>query len=574
MSEIKQLFKRAFTMARREEGTPARLGDGNGNLFPIPGRNDIAWARLQRPGSVTLERVNVSQVTAAHGAPVLVREDRNGDLEAYGSDPSEASRFWAEFGKGNVPAHQDTHQYLGPDVLFMDSRQLKPLQTRLLATPGLSVYLEPLVYPFGKGQAWNGDEIDLTSYVPGGDGQQRFVITGLNTGSNTPEVFASTVTSFTYVSGTIPYVPFTLLEVARLAYGHENYMPSMAVRLYGGMTSLERYDLFADCRNWLEVPGRKHNYAATSTPTTSDDASQGYQAGSTWYHISTGNVYLCVDNTTGAAVWRLITGGGEGTGGNEFETVFAQGTGYQHSLNSSGLLLSRQNNTASAAPFLFLDRYRDDTGAPDDVLQNDYLSEIYHRGYAGGGLRDAAIDRVSVIEPTPSATAMGAQKDELVTPLAAIVPVVMRTVTAAAGNVLKQPTAGNPVSGQATNGIQHETCYQNRVTTTNNTQTTLHTFTVPSSSTYFIEAHITARRTGGTAGSAEDGAAYVVRGVFKNVAGTATLIGSVSTTDVGEDQAGWDATFTVTGATVLCRVTGATDNNITWDMTARVFRTG
>ena len=115
-----------------------------------------------------------------------------------------------------------------------------------------------------------------------------------------------------------------------------------------------------------------------------------------------------------------------------------------------------------------------------------------------------------------------------------------------------------------------QSTYQNRVATTTNTQTTLHTFTLAATTTYLIEARVTARRTGGSAGTAEDSAGYVIRGTYKNVAGTATLVGTLDTPYTAEDQAAWDATFTVTGATVLCRVTGATNNNITWHMTATV----
>jgi hypothetical protein len=105
---------------------------------------------------------------------------------------------------------------------------------------------------------------------------------------------------------------------------------------------------------------------------------------------------------------------------------------------------------------------------------------------------------------------------------------------------------------------------QARVTTTDATQTTLYTFTLPASTTYLIEATVVARRTGGSSGSAEDGAGYVVRGVYKNVGGTATLIGAVSQIFVAESQGGWDATLTVSGGSVLLRVTGAANNSIAW----------
>lgn len=112
--------------------------------------------------------------------------------------------------------------------------------------------------------------------------------------------------------------------------------------------------------------------------------------------------------------------------------------------------------------------------------------------------------------------------------------------------------------------------FRARVTTTDGTVTTLHTFTLPASTTYAVEVHVVARRTGGSSGTAEDGAYYILRAVYKNAAGSATIIGSVGQTVVGESQGGWDATLDTTGATVRVRVTGASNNNITWAMTARV----
>lgn len=111
-----------------------------------------------------------------------------------------------------------------------------------------------------------------------------------------------------------------------------------------------------------------------------------------------------------------------------------------------------------------------------------------------------------------------------------------------------------------------------KVLTTDATVTTLYTFTLPTSTSYLIECYVVARRTGGSAGTAEDGAGYVVRGQYKNVSGTATLIGAVSQIFVAESQAGWDATLTVSAGTVLLRVTGAVSNNVSWAAKIRVFQ--
>lgn len=103
------------------------------------------------------------------------------------------------------------------------------------------------------------------------------------------------------------------------------------------------------------------------------------------------------------------------------------------------------------------------------------------------------------------------------------------------------------------------------VNTTDGTQTTLATIPITASRTYMITARVVARRTGGSAGTADDGASYERRGTYTTKSGTVTLMGSVQTlgTDA-EDQAGWDVTLDISTTNVRVRVTGATNNNVTW----------
>lgn len=104
---------------------------------------------------------------------------------------------------------------------------------------------------------------------------------------------------------------------------------------------------------------------------------------------------------------------------------------------------------------------------------------------------------------------------------------------------------------------------QARAATTDATVTTLATEAIPVGTTMVVSGLVAARRTGGSSGSTEDGAGYRVEFVAKNAAGTAAIIGS-SVTVIGESQAGWDVTLTVSGGNVLVRVTGAANNAITW----------
>lgn len=112
---------------------------------------------------------------------------------------------------------------------------------------------------------------------------------------------------------------------------------------------------------------------------------------------------------------------------------------------------------------------------------------------------------------------------------------------------------------------------QDKVRTTNATVTTLVAVKIPVDTTVVVTGYVAARRTGGSAGSANDGAGYRVEFVATNSAGTAALIGAGSVTVVGESQAGWDVTLSASGATVLVRATGAANNNVTWSWSGKTL---
>jgi hypothetical protein len=53
----------------------------------------------------------------------------------------------------------------------------------------------------------------------------------------------------------------------------------------------------------------RHNPTATTDPTSTDDITQGYAAGSTWVNTTTGVSFNCTDATESAAVWSSSTTG-------------------------------------------------------------------------------------------------------------------------------------------------------------------------------------------------------------------------------------------------------------------------
>lgn len=115
---------------------------------------------------------------------------------------------------------------------------------------------------------------------------------------------------------------------------------------------------------------------------------------------------------------------------------------------------------------------------------------------------------------------------------------------------------------------------QFRVTTSNATTATLATIALTAAKTYHVEARVVARRTGGSAGTAEDGASYILHATFHTTGGAAALIGAVTVAHAGESQSGWNATLDASGTNARLRVTGAADNDVVWHATVLLQEVG
>ena len=210
----------------------------------------------------------------------------------------------------------------------------------------------------------------------------------------------------------------------------------------------------------------------------------------------------------------------------------------------------------------------DATWTDDGVAASSYNTKIAQNGSAVFNEQGADVDFRVEGDTDPNLLVADASADGVAIGVAA----------AQAKLHVMQLTGGNEVLRveSTTSGDDPRwSVFQNRVATTDATVTTLHTFTIGASNNVLIEAIVTARRTGGSAGTANDGAAYKLTAYYQNNSGTATLVGSVIQTVVGESQAGWNATLDTSGADVRVRVTGATNNNVTWHLNKfEVYRLG
>jgi hypothetical protein len=112
-----------------------------------------------------------------------------------------------------------------------------------------------------------------------------------------------------------------------------------------------------------------------------------------------------------------------------------------------------------------------------------------------------------------------------------------------------------------------------KVTTTDATVTGLVRIPVRTNKTVMVQAFLVAKRTGGSSGATGDSAFYVLTGAYKNISGVLTGIGTPDLVS-GEDQAGWNVGFSTSGEFAVITVTGAANNNITWEGTYSVYEVG
>lgn len=60
----------------------------------------------------------------------------------------------------------------------------------------------------------------------------------------------------------------------------------------------------------IQDTGIKNNFVATTSPSATDDNTQGYAVGSKWIDVSNNVPYICVDATASAAIWVPTTSAG------------------------------------------------------------------------------------------------------------------------------------------------------------------------------------------------------------------------------------------------------------------------
>lgn len=102
--------------------------------------------------------------------------------------------------------------------------------------------------------------------------------------------------------------------------------------------------------------------------------------------------------------------------------------------------------------------------------------------------------------------------------------------------------------------------------------------TIEPNTTQTFVLYISARQTGGTAGTVGDSAGYKIEGVIKNTSGTVSLVGSINNITLGENAgaAGWSVTATAASwnDSLSIDVTGEADKTIHWVASVQLTEVG
>lgn len=161
-----------------------------------------------------------------------------------------------------------------------------------------------------------------------------------------------------------------------------------------------KIDLTTSVENFLPqehggVNGR-NNVTATTDPTISNDATQGYAPGSVWINNQTGRVFVCRTNSVNTAVWNTLISASASSGTINAEglriTNLAPGTGSTDaatrgqvdtiagSVTTATQKAQEATDAAQEAQDVltaFETKFTISTQAPDDAVGND--GDVWYR---------------------------------------------------------------------------------------------------------------------------------------------------------------------------------------------------
>lgn len=169
---------------------------------------------------------------------------------------------------------------------------------------------------------------------------------------------------------------------------------SGTVKLYKSLLDDNAGNPLSDNVSWnlladMDSLSVKNNYEAIASPLPTDDSSEGYSVGSKWYY--SGDIWLCVDSSIGAAVWVDTGVNLDDLGALAFQDSIPVMVGDSGSGGVSGLVPAPSAGAAAADKVL----KADGTWGSQQVLQTVYVQNITHSTTTNAIPYDDTIPQIS-----------------------------------------------------------------------------------------------------------------------------------------------------------------------------------
>jgi hypothetical protein len=210
----------------------------------------------------------------------------------------------------NVPKHAGNHEWGGVDTMFVRGEQILPGVAIPDDDDPLVLHVAGFVYYLNGWHIIDSFTLDVTSYIP-------------SSGAKFLLLEADDAGAITVQSGTAVDIREELVmeDIPSPTLGT---VPLVAVMVYAGQVkiwkTLSKQDV-VDLR-WsryatgidtsITAPLYAGRHVAAADPTVTDDDTAGFLLLHLWLNSTTGDRFICTDNSTGAAVWASLTGGGGG----------------------------------------------------------------------------------------------------------------------------------------------------------------------------------------------------------------------------------------------------------------------
>lgn len=356
----------------------------------------------------------------------------------------------------------------------------------------------------------------------------------------------------------------------------------------------------------LQIAVDRAPYLSTSDPTSGDDSGDGFEPGSTWLNTSNNVMWSCIDATVGAAVWRSLfqrladilvlcpsdssgqrgiqsdaSGNSRGSDAVDFQSVRASSA--QVASGHRSFIGAGANNTASGLNSLASGNEATASGDSSRAEGNKTIASgvaSHAEGGTAGYYSSNASGDYSHVECSDSiASGLASHSEGLRCTASGVASHAAGSTCVASGDyshvggewaiASHYGQMARGASRYSRDGDTQTSLYTLRCQTTNATQTELFLdgsaarMTIDTDSSWVFVVQLTARRSDAN----NESAAWEIKGCIDNNAGTTALVGTVTSTTLGDDSGGtWAVTVDAdnTSDALRIRVTGEASKTILW----------